>query len=61
MYIATSCPARDETASYVTYGNSAIINPWGKVVAQAGIDETIIYSDIGKPLIKSIEYSNNLQ
>ncbi len=29
-----------------TYGHSIVIDPWGKVVAEAGVDPTILYADI---------------
>ncbi len=29
-----------------TYGHSLIINPWGKIIAEAGTEEGIIYADI---------------
>lgn len=32
-------PSRNEKDSYVAYGNSLVVNPWGKVLYNAGIDE----------------------
>jgi len=29
-----------------TYGHSMVIDPWGKVVAEAGVDPTILYAEI---------------
>uniref|UniRef100_A0A8C5G4R8 omega-amidase n=1 Tax=Gouania willdenowi TaxID=441366 RepID=A0A8C5G4R8_GOUWI len=46
VYVATASPARDETASYVAWGHSTVVNPWGEVVSKAGPEETIIYADI---------------
>lgn len=28
MYVATASPARDESASYVAWGHSTVVNPW---------------------------------
>ena len=44
-------PARDETASYVAYGNSLAVDPWGTVLCRAGAEETILYADLdmGRP------------
>lgn len=28
MYVATVVPARDESASYVTWGHSVLVDPW---------------------------------
>ncbi|XP_034972081.1 omega-amidase NIT2 isoform X2 [Zootoca vivipara] len=46
VYVATASPARDEKASYVAWGHSTVVNPWGEVIAKAGTEETIIYADI---------------
>jgi omega-amidase len=39
-------PARDETASYVAYGNSLAADPWGTVLCRAGGEETILLADL---------------
>ncbi|CAM9174061.1 unnamed protein product [Lampetra planeri] len=46
VYVATASPARDETASYVAWGHSTVVNPWGDVVSKAGAEEAVIYADI---------------
>ncbi|MED6260592.1 Carbon-nitrogen hydrolase [Ataeniobius toweri] len=46
VYVATASPARDEAASYVAWGHSTVVNPWGEVIAKSGPEETIIYADI---------------
>jgi len=46
IYVAAASPARDESASYVAYGHSMIVNPWGTVLAKAGSMEEIISSEI---------------
>ncbi|XP_048800669.1 omega-amidase NIT2 isoform X1 [Lagopus muta] len=46
VYVATVSPARDEKASYIAWGHSTVVNPWGEVIAKAGAEETVIYSDI---------------
>lgn len=33
-------PARDEQGSYVAYGNSIAVDPWGAVLCRAGAEET---------------------
>ena len=30
VYVATPSPARDESAGYVAWGHSSVIDPWGK-------------------------------
>jgi len=46
VYIAAACPARNTDSTYRTYGHSMIVDPWGKVLAEAGEDEQIIFADI---------------
>ncbi|XP_066478772.1 omega-amidase NIT2 [Tiliqua scincoides] len=46
VYVTTASPARDERASYVAWGHSTVVNPWGEVIVKAGTEETIIYADI---------------
>uniref|UniRef100_A0AAX7VPR7 omega-amidase n=1 Tax=Astatotilapia calliptera TaxID=8154 RepID=A0AAX7VPR7_ASTCA len=46
VYVATASPARDEAASYVAWGHSTVVNPWGEVISKAGPEEAVIYADI---------------
>uniref|UniRef100_A0A8C2BPH6 omega-amidase n=1 Tax=Cyprinus carpio TaxID=7962 RepID=A0A8C2BPH6_CYPCA len=46
VYVAAASPARDESASYVAWGHSSVVNPWGEVIAKAGSEESIVYADI---------------
>ncbi|NXS53195.1 NIT2 amidase, partial [Brachypteracias leptosomus] len=46
VYVATVSPARDDKASYVAWGHSTVVDPWGEVIAKAGVEETVIYADI---------------
>lgn len=39
-------PARDESASYVSYGNSIAVDPWGTVLCRAGAEKAILYADL---------------
>jgi len=45
-YFCWCSPARDTNASYVAYGHSMIVDPWGVILAQADEKETIIYAEI---------------
>ncbi|XP_032485637.1 omega-amidase NIT2 [Phocoena sinus] len=46
VYVATASPARDDKASYVAWGHSTVVSPWGEVLVKAGTEEMIVYSDI---------------
>ncbi|KAM3836017.1 omega-amidase NIT2-like, partial [Diretmus argenteus] len=46
VYVATASPARDEAASYVAWGHSTVVNPWGEVISKAGSEEAVVYADI---------------
>ncbi|XP_075450195.1 omega-amidase NIT2 isoform X1 [Ascaphus truei] len=46
VYVATVSPARDDKASYVAWGHSTVVNPWGEVIAKANTEETITFTDI---------------
>ena len=46
VFLAAACPARDTKSQYVAYGHSRIIDPWGTVLAEAGLEEEIIFADI---------------
>ncbi|OEC99589.1 MULTISPECIES: carbon-nitrogen hydrolase family protein [Methanobrevibacter] len=47
-------PALNKNASYHSYGHSIIVNPWGKVIAQASEKESLIISEIDLNEIKKI-------
>lgn len=52
VFIVGASSARDTEASYVSYGNSLIADPWGKIIAQAGEKEMILYGDIDLQVLK---------
>ncbi|KAM9384704.1 omega-amidase NIT2 [Pholidichthys leucotaenia] len=54
VYVATASPARNEKASYVAWGHSSVVNPWGEVVSKAGPEEVIIYADIDLQFLSNI-------
>ena len=47
-------PARDKAASYVSYGNSMAVDPWGAVVCRAGAEETTLYADLDLRRVEEI-------
>ncbi|XP_061399342.1 omega-amidase NIT2-like [Musca vetustissima] len=54
LYVVTISPARDETADYVAYGNSMVVDPWAKVIKQAKEYEETIIADIDFSLVESV-------
>lgn len=54
LYVATVSPARDENASYVAWGHSTAVSPWGEVVATTGHEESIVYVDIDLGLVDQV-------
>ncbi len=54
-YVAAVSPARNTNLSYVAYGHSIIVDPWGKVIGEAGYGEEIICATI------DISYINNVR
>ena len=49
-----AAPARDEGASYVSYGNSIAVDPWGTVLCRAGAEETALYADLDLSCIEAV-------
>lgn len=45
-YLIGCAPARDESGSYVSYGNSIVTNPWGEVIARLDAEEAVLIADI---------------
>lgn len=48
LFVGTVSPARNENSDYVAWGHSMVVDPWGKIVAQAQEKEEIVVVDIGK-------------
>ncbi len=54
VYFAGAAPARDHASKSPCFAHSMIVDPWGEVIARAGIEESIIYADIDTERIKNI-------
>ena len=46
VYLVTASPARDCNHSYNCWGCSSIIDSWGRIVAQAGENDKVIFANI---------------
>lgn len=53
-YTVGCAPARDPGASYISWGNSIVVEPWGSVVAHADAESTILYADIDLDRVEAI-------
>lgn len=53
-FVAGCAPARDETASYVAYGNSIVCDPWGDVMGRLDEREGVLVVEV--PLDRLEEY-----
>lgn len=54
IYFAAVSPARDVESSYVAYGNSCVVTPWGEFCGKADSRETILYADIDLGYVEEI-------
>jgi len=54
VFVAAASPARDEGAGYVAYGNSMVVDPWGEIMARAGVGEEIIMAEIDLARIQEV-------
>lgn len=46
QFVAVCSVARDTSAGYVAYGHSAVVDPWGDVMCEAGEGEEIVSTEI---------------
>ena len=47
-------PARDDGAPYVSYAHSIAVDPWGRVIADAGAGETVLNVEIDTETVGSV-------
>jgi omega-amidase len=46
LYVVTCSPARDNAASYIAWGHSTIVGPFGEIVATTEEKEATIFGEI---------------
>lgn len=46
FYVAAVCVARNEKNRIVAYGHSMIVDPFGRIISEAGEEEKIVYAEI---------------
>ncbi|XP_073289830.1 omega-amidase, chloroplastic-like isoform X2 [Primulina huaijiensis] len=52
LYVATCSPARDTGSTYVAWGHSTLVGPFGEVLATTEHDEAIVISEIDYSIIE---------
>lgn len=57
IFVAGISPARNETYSYVAYGNSLVTDPWGSIIGRLDEKEGILIQDIDLQYIDEIRES----
>lgn len=54
LFVAAASPARDKEASYVAYGHSLIVDPWGVVIHHLEDCESILISEINLDMCQEV-------
>ncbi|XP_050690988.1 omega-amidase NIT2-like isoform X2 [Eriocheir sinensis] len=54
VYVGAVSPARDTDASYIAWGHSSIVSPWGEVISTCEDEEAIIYGDLDMDYVNKV-------
>ena len=54
VYVMAVSPSRDPHSSYKAYGHSMIVDPWGTIVEEAGVEEAVVTGMLLKTRIKEV-------
>lgn len=55
LFLAAVSPARSNAEKgYRAYGHSMVVSPWGEILAEAGEEETIVYTECDPELLAAI-------
>ncbi|XP_055850708.1 omega-amidase NIT2 [Episyrphus balteatus] len=54
LFVATISPSRDESAGYVAFGHSMVVDPWAKILASAKESEEIVIADLDFTLVEKV-------
>lgn len=52
VYVATVAPARVQDDGYVSFANSTMVDPMGRVLVNAGVSQNIVCEDVSLKVIK---------
>ncbi|OVA08372.1 Carbon-nitrogen hydrolase [Macleaya cordata] len=53
LFVATCSPARDSRGSYMIWGHSTLVGPFGEIIATSGHEETTVIAEIDYSMIQS--------
>lgn len=56
-FVILCSPARDEKGSYVAYGHSVVVSPWGRVIGKLDEKEGVLMADIDLSECDAVRYS----
>ncbi|KAK9102465.1 hypothetical protein Sjap_019719 [Stephania japonica] len=51
LFVATCSPARNSSGSYMFWGHSTLVGPFGEIIATAGSEESIVIAEIDYSMI----------
>lgn len=54
LYVAMISPARNENAPYIAWGHSSLTDPWGRIIAKAEENETVLKADIDLNVLNEV-------
>lgn len=54
VFITAASPARNPDASYHAWGHSLVVDPWGTIIREAGIDEEIIFAELDFSVLERV-------
>lgn len=57
VFILAASPARNVNSSYVAYGHSLAVDPWGKIIKEARVEEELLMVNLDLAEIKEVRQS----
>ncbi len=54
VFVAAASPALNRNSSYLAWGHSMLVDPWGQVVGSAGDDEEILVVDLNLSALNEV-------
>lgn len=54
FYMAAAAPARNDSASYVAYGHSMVVDPWGRIIQSLEEKEGVVVAEIENQRLEQV-------